>query len=84
VVNATRERKGRAGALGLARSAKRVVVGRGHKVVTFDMQKDPPDDDTPAAQLLGPTGSLKAPALRIGDTLLVGFAEEAYWRVLGG
>jgi hypothetical protein len=84
VVNATRERKGRAETLGLARSARRVVIGRGHKVVIFDMQKDPPDDDTLAAQLLGPTGNLKAPALRVGDTLLVGFAEEAYRRVLGG
>ena len=84
MVNAARERKGRAQALGLARSARRVVVGRGRKVVTFDLRKDPPDDDTLAAQLLGPTGNLKAPALRVGGTLLVGFGEEAYRQVLGG
>ena len=84
MVNVTRERKGRAEALELARSAQRVVVGRGRKVATFDMRKDPPDDDTLAAQLLGPTGNLKAPALRVGGTLLVGFGEEAYRQVLGG
>ena len=53
MVNATRERKGRAEALKLARSVKRVVVGRGQKVVIFDMQKDPPDDAT-LAEVFGP------------------------------
>ena len=84
MVNAARERKGRDEALALARSVGRVVVGRGQKVVTFDMKGAPPDDDTLAAHLLGPTGNLKAPTLRVGDTLLVGFGEEAYRQVLGG
>ena len=35
-----------------------------------------------AAHLLGPTGNLKAPTLRLGDTLLVGFSEAAYRQVL--
>jgi hypothetical protein len=48
------------------------------------MKKAPPDDDTLAAAILGPTGNLKAPTLRIGKTLLVGFNEEAYRQVLGG
>ena len=79
--DATRERRGRAEALALAKAAAKVVVGRGKKVVTFDMS-DPPDDDTLAAHLLGPTGNLKAPTLRRGDTLLVGFSEEAYRQLL--
>ena len=44
----------------------------------------PPDDDTLASVILGPTGNLKAPTLRLGDTLLVGFGEPAYEQVLGG
>ena len=28
--------------------------------------------------LMGPTGNLRAPTLRIGDTLVVGFSEETY------
>jgi hypothetical protein len=83
VLDATKDRRGRDQALQLARLATRVVVGKGKKVVTFDMKKDPPDDETLAAHLLGPTGNLKAPTLRIGDTLLVGFGEEAYREVLG-
>jgi arsenate reductase-like glutaredoxin family protein len=84
VVDATKEKKGREEALQLAKAADRVVVARGKKVVTFDMKKDPPDDDTLASYLLGPTGNLKAPTLRRSQTLLVGFGEEAYKQVLGG
>lgn len=81
IVDATKDRRGREEALKLARSAARVVAARGKKVVVFDMTNDPPDEDTLAAHLLGPTGNLKAPTLRIGKTLLVGFGEEAYRRV---
>lgn len=84
MTDATRVRKGRDEALALAKSAATVVVTRGKKVVTFDMTNDPPDDDTLAAALLGPTGNLKAPTLRRGSTLLVGFGEESYRQVLGG
>jgi len=59
-------------------------VVKGKKVVTFDMKKQPPDDDTLTAHLLGPTGNLRAPTLRRGKTLLVGFSPEAYQKVLGG
>jgi arsenate reductase-like glutaredoxin family protein len=76
--DASKERKGREEALALARSAAKVVVGRGKKVVTFDMKSDPPDDETLLAHILGPTGNMKAPTLRRGNTLVVGFSEEAY------
>jgi len=83
VVDATKDRRGRDEALKLARGAARVVAARGKKVVVFDMTTDPPDDETLAAHVLGPTGNLKAPTLRIGETLLVGFGAEAYEQVLG-
>ncbi|SRR6266540_2821912 len=82
-IDAKKEKRGRDEALTLARSVETVVVGKGKKVVTFDMRNVPPDDDTLAAQLLGPTGNLKAPTLRVGSTLLVGFSEEAYRQALG-
>jgi hypothetical protein len=81
--DANKEKRGRAEALALAHSVARVVVGKGKKVLTFDMKNAPPDDDTLAAQLLGPTGNLKAPTLRFGNTLLVGFSEEAYQKEFG-
>jgi hypothetical protein len=81
-VDAAKVRKGRAGALALARSALTVVVGKGKKVLTFDMKANPPDEETLAQAILGPTGNLKAPTLSLGGTLLVGFSEAAHRQVL--
>jgi arsenate reductase-like glutaredoxin family protein len=83
VVDAGKERKGRAEALQLARTAEKIVVAKGPKIATFDMKKSPPDDETLLAHLLGPTGNLRAPTIRKGKTLLVGFNEGAYQDVLG-
>jgi hypothetical protein len=82
-VDASKQKRDREAAIELAHSVRRVVVARGKKIVTFDMTASPPDDDTLATHLLGPTGNLKAPTLRRGDTLLVGFSDEAYRQVLG-
>ena len=48
------------------------------------MKKAPPDDATLAAHILGPTRNLRAPTIRKGKILLVGFSEEAFRQVLGG
>lgn len=80
--DAGKQRRGAAEALDLAKSAKKIVVAKGKKIVTFDMQADPPDDETLLAHLLGPSGNLRAPTLRKGYTLVVGFTEETYRQVL--
>ncbi len=61
-----------------------MYVTKGKKLVHIDMKADKPSDDTLAALLLGPTGNLRAPAILKGHTLLVGFDEETYGRLLGG
>jgi arsenate reductase-like glutaredoxin family protein len=76
--DAKKVQRGRADALRLAKAADKVVVSKGKKIVTFDMKADPPDDETLLGHLLGPTGNLRAPTLRTGKTLLVGFNDEAY------
>ncbi len=81
VADATRQRLGRAEVLALAKSADTIHVARGKKVVTLDMKQAPPDDDTLAGYLLGPSGNLRAPTLRQGQTLYVGFSENAYRRL---
>jgi arsenate reductase-like glutaredoxin family protein len=82
--DAGKDRRGRDAALALARTVDKIVVARGKKVVTFDMRLESPEDETLAAHLLGPTGNLRAPTLRKGKTLLVGFNAEAYQRELNG
>jgi arsenate reductase-like glutaredoxin family protein len=60
-----------------------VIVAKGKNVVAFDMHREPPDDETLLSHMLGPTGNLRAPTLRRGKTLLVGFNEETYRQLLG-
>src|SRR5438105_5779314 len=81
-VAAKTSRLGPSDALKLARDADRVVVARGKKVATFDMKKKPPDRSMLLEHLLGPTGNLRAPALRIGRTLLIGFDPATYAQIL--
>ena len=80
---ASRAKLGRADALRLAKAAAKVIVAKGKNVVTFDMNNDPPKDADLLAAMLGPTGNLRAPTIRVGNTLLVGFNEDAYKRVMG-
>lgn len=82
VVDARKQKFGRADALRLARSARRVVASSRWGTQTFDMRRDAPGDRALLAALLGPTGNLRAPVVRVGDTLLVGFNEAAYAEAL--
>jgi arsenate reductase-like glutaredoxin family protein len=78
MTDASKIRKGRAEALALAKTADTIVVAKGKKHVVFDMKNDRPDNDTLVGHLLGPTGNLRAPTVRIGDTLYIGFNEDAW------
>ena len=77
VVDASKERKGPAEALALAKTVQTIHVAKGKKVVTIDM-KNAPNDDTLVGYLLGPSGNLRAPTIKKGKTLYVGFSEDAY------
>jgi hypothetical protein len=54
------------------------VACKGKKVVRVDLRRERPPDDVLLALLLGPSGNLRAPALRIGRTFVVGFDEGTY------
>ena len=82
-INATKDRRGTEEALELTKKVNRIVAMKGKKVVVFDLKKDPPNDETLLAHLMGPTGNLRAPTAIVGKTLLVGFNEEAYRTELG-
>ena len=75
VADANKQRQGRAEAL--AKTVNVIHVAKGKKIVTIDMN-EAPNDDTLVGYLLGPTGNLRAPTIKKGKTLYVGFNEEAY------
>lgn len=82
VVDAKKDRLGPKDALRLARSVETIHVAKGKKVVSLDVKKGQPGDDEILALLLGPSGNLRAPTIRRGKTLLVGFDPNTYDRVL--
>ena len=64
-------------------AASEVYVARGKKVVHFNMKKDKPSQQELLKLVLGPTGNLRAPTLRVGKKLIVGFNQEMYDEVFG-
>ena len=69
-------------AFALLKDVDEVYATRGRRVMHLDLRKGMPDRATLAQLLLGPTGNLRAPTLRKGRTLLVGFDETIYKEVL--
>ena len=64
--------------LKLARSMDHVWAARGKKVVHFDLKKEKPSNAELLKALLGPSGSLRAPAISRGKKLFVGFHADIY------
>ncbi len=60
-----------------------LIAARGKKVERIDLRKGKPDKATVARLMIGPSGNLRAPTLRVGKRILVGFDEESYEKVLG-
>lgn len=81
-VNAKKETLGPADALALAKTVDEIIAMKGKKVVRYRMKTDKPSKDDLLAIMLGPTGNMRAPTMRVGKTLLIGFDEDTYKRVL--
>lgn len=71
-------------ALSLLDGVSELLVARGRKTLRFDLAAgERPDEETLLSLLLGRAGKLRAPAMRVGSRLLVGFGEEMYESVFG-
>jgi len=80
-VDAKKQSMDRAAALKLAREMNEVYATKGKAVIHLDMRTNPSDDEV-AALVVGPSGNLRAPTLRRGKTLLVGFDAATYATLL--
>ena len=70
-------------AMALVEQADRLVVAKGKKLTELDVGAAPPTDDAVAKLMLGPTGNLRAPTLRVGRTLVVGYNEQVMVETFG-
>ncbi len=57
-------------------AAREIIVAKGKKRLVFDPRRD--SRETILRETLGRSGTLRAPTLRIGDRLLVGYNDELY------
>lgn len=65
----------------LLETVTEIVVAKGKKVDVFS--HTPSAEDEIVEAMLGPTGNLRAPAMRVGNMILVGFHEDVFSEVLG-
>ncbi|KAA0225789.1 hypothetical protein EDS67_21275 [candidate division KSB1 bacterium] len=70
-------------ALRLAKQVDEIYATKGRQVIHVNLKKDKPDEDTLTNLLIGRTGNLRAPVIRKGRTLIVGFDEATYMRLVG-
>lgn len=76
IVDARKEALAGEDAWQLLSTAAEILVAKGKIVQTFNPRVDA--KEAILAVALGRTGNLRAPTLRIGDRLLVGFGEGLY------
>jgi hypothetical protein len=72
---------GRDAAEQLLAGASKLMVAKGKNVRTWKLSGKPPAEAVDA--MLGPTGNLRAPTLRVGKTIVVGFDAEMFESVFG-
>jgi len=83
LIDAKKQRYGAEEAVALLKGMSRMVVAKGKKVTEVNLKKDRPSDEDLAKLMLGPTGNLRAPTMKIGKTVLVGFNADAYAEIFG-
>ncbi|MCI0548321.1 MAG: hypothetical protein L0027_13680 [Candidatus Rokubacteria bacterium] len=69
-------------ALDLLSGVDELYATKGKQVIHFDLRKGKPPKPELLAAMLGPTGNLRAPTIRKGKTLLIGFDEATYRKLL--
>lgn len=79
--DAKKQTRDREGTLELLTTAKRVLVSKGKKLLDFDRKAGSESEEEILEHVLGRSGTLRAPTIRRGKTLVVGFHEDAYGEV---
>lgn len=82
-VNARKERLDAGTTRALLSSVSDVVAVKGKKTLRFSLDASATPSDGLLAAVMGPSGNLRAPALRVGTTLVVGFRPDLYEEILG-
>ena len=83
MVDARKQRIGPSSLSKVIEGVKTITVVKGKKVLHFDLKNDKVKRSELALHMIGPTGNLRAPTLRRGTRLIVGFGAEPFEEFLG-
>ncbi len=72
---------GKKEASAMFKAASKVIVAKGKKI--SEWQSGGKVDSDGVASMLGPTGNLRAPTIRVGKTVVVGFNDVVYTGLFG-
>ena len=84
VVSANKTKLSASEALELVGKCTKLVVSKGTKAFEIDLKQAPQSAEELQALVIGPTGNLRAPTIRRGKTLFVGFQLETFTAALSG
>ena len=82
VVDAKKERFDSEAAWARLQGAERIVTAKGKKIQIFDSKTD--DREKILKSVMGPSGNLRAPTLKIKEGFLIGFNSDLYERWIRG
>ena len=83
VVNARKEQFNRVRTLELLQPLSEVIAVKGKKILRFSLTKEQQPSDALLSAVIGPSGNLRAPAIRAGKILVVGFHPDVYGELFG-
>ena len=78
IQNAGKDRVDPKEALSFVKSAATLFSMKGKKIAKISLKKDQLSDKELLELMIGPSGYLRAPAMRFGKTMVVGFNAEQY------
>jgi len=82
-VDARKDARDVTAAVELARAARHVFVARGRTFRHVDLATESISDEELAGLITGRSGTLRAPTLRRGKSLIVGYSDELYEEMFG-
>ena len=77
-LDARKNKLGESDALKLIGQVDEIYATKGKKVIHVNLKQARPDNAELLALLIGPTGNLRAPTIRKGRILLVGFDADTF------
>lgn len=63
-------------------NVNRMYVAKGRKVIEMDLSQDEAGESELLELLLGRSGKLRAPTIKVGESLMVGYSQEMFTSVL--